>query len=156
MATSKTLHVEVVTAEQEMYSGEADMVSAPGLVGRLGILPEHAPLITVLSPGALRIVLGGAEETLFVSGGFLEVSNDNVAVLADAAEHADDIDEARAEEARRRAEDRLQQAESDSDRAEIQAQLQRELSRLHVAEMARQSGNRRRINRSPRETEQQQ
>jgi F-type H+-transporting ATPase subunit epsilon len=155
MATSKTLHVEVVTAEQEMYSGEADMVSAPGVAGRLGILPEHAPLITVLSPGALRITLGGAEETLFVSGGFLEVSSDNVTVLADAAEHADDIDEARAEEARRRAEERLQQATSDSDRAEIQARLQRELIRLRVAEMARQSGNRRRINRPTRESEQQ-
>ncbi len=153
MATSKTLHVEVVTAEQELYSGEADMVSAPGVVGRLGVLPEHAPLITVLSPGALRITLGGAEETLFVSGGFLEVSGDTVTVLADAAEHAEDIDEARAQEARHRAEERLQQAASDADRAEIQAQLQRELIRLRVAEMARQSSNRRRINRPPRENE---
>jgi F-type H+-transporting ATPase subunit epsilon len=153
MATSKALHVEVVTAEQEMYSGEADMVSAPGQLGRLGILPQHAPLITVLSPGALRITLGGAEETLFVSGGFLEVFNNNVTVLADAAEHAEDIDEARAEEARRRAEERLQQTESDTDRAEIQAQLQRELIRLRVAEMARQNVSRRRINRPPRETE---
>jgi F-type H+-transporting ATPase subunit epsilon len=153
MATSKTLHVEVVTAEQELYSGEADMVSAPGVVGRLGILPEHAPLITVLSLGALRITLGGAEETLFVSGGFLEVSSDTVTVLADAAEHAEDIDEARAQEARRRAEEHLQQAASDADRAEIQAQLQRELIRLRVAEMARQSSNRRRINRPPRENE---
>ena len=72
MASRNTLHVEVVTAERELYSGEADLVSAPGSEGRLGILPRHAALLTTLAPGELRIRLGGTEEPLFVSGGFVE------------------------------------------------------------------------------------
>ncbi len=143
MATRNTLHVEVVTAERELYSGEADLVSAPGSEGRLGILPEHAPLLTLLAPGALRIKLQGAEEAIFVSGGFLEVSNNGVAVLADTAEHADEIDTARAEEARRRAEESLRDAQSNVDRAELQGQLERAITRLKVAELARHAGRRR-------------
>src|SRR5438445_2611948 len=105
MATQarNTLHVEVVTAERELYNGEADMVIAPGSEGQLGILPRHAALLTTLAPGAMRIKLGDAEEPLFVSGGFLEVKDNVVTVLADTAEHAEEIDQARAEEARRRA-----------------------------------------------------
>src|SRR5438045_7051606 len=98
MATSDTLHVEVVTAERSLYSGEADMIVAPGGLGQLGILPHHAALLTTLKPGTLEIRKNGAEETLFVSGGFLEVSNNKVTVLADTAEHAENIDEARAQE----------------------------------------------------------
>jgi F-type H+-transporting ATPase subunit epsilon len=143
MATRNTLHVEVVTAERELYNGEADMVSAPGSEGRLGILPRHAPLLTTLAPGALRITLQGAEEDIFVSGGFLEVSNNGVAVLADAAEHADEIDEARAEEARRRAQERLAEIRSNTERVDMEAQLQRAINRLRVAELARRSGRRR-------------
>ena len=143
MATRNTLHVEVVTAERELYNGEADMVSAPGSEGRLGILPRHAPLLTTLAPGALRITLQGAEEDIFVSGGFLEVSNNGIAVLADAAEHADEIDEARAEEARRRAQERLAEVRSNTERADMEAQLQRALNRLRVVELARRSGRRR-------------
>jgi F-type H+-transporting ATPase subunit epsilon len=143
MATRNTLHVEVVTAERELYNGEADMVSAPGTEGRLGILPRHAPLLTTLAPGALRITLQGAEEDIFVSGGFLEVSNNSVAVLADAAEHADEIDEARAEAARRRAQERLAEIESNTERADMEAQLQRAINRLKVAELARRGGRRR-------------
>ncbi len=137
------MHVEVVTAEGELYSGEADLVEAPGAEGQLGILPRHAPLLTTLTEGPLQIRLGDAEETLWVSGGFLEVSKNRVTVLADAAEHAENIDQARAEEARRRAQDRLAQAQSNVERAELQAQLQRELSRLRVVEIARRSGRRR-------------
>jgi F-type H+-transporting ATPase subunit epsilon len=144
MATRNTLHVEVVTAEQELYNGEADMVSAPGTEGRMGILPQHAALLTFLAPGALNIKLRGEEETLFVSGGFLEVSNNSVTVLADTAEHADDIDEARAEQARRRAQERLAQAATDVERADLQAQLQRAINRLKVVETARRSGRPRR------------
>lgn len=143
MATRNTLHVEVVTAERELYNGEADMVSAPGSEGRLGILPRHAPLLTTLAPGALRITLQGAEEDIFVSGGFLEVSSNSVAVLADAAEHADEIDEARAEEARRRAQERLAEIQSNTERVDMEAQLQRAISRLKVAELAHRSGHRR-------------
>ncbi len=144
MATRNTLHVEVVTAERELYNGEADMVSVPGVEGRMGILPQHAPLLTFLVPGALRITLRGDEETLFVSGGFLEVSSNGVTVLADTAEHAEDIDQARAEEARRRAQERLAQSASNVERAEIQAQLQRAINRLKIAELVRRSGRTRR------------
>jgi F-type H+-transporting ATPase subunit epsilon len=131
------MHVEVVTAERELYNGEADLVTAPGTEGEMGILPRHAALLSALKPGMLRIRLGGQEESLFVSGGFLEVSNNQVTVLADAAEHAEEIDQARAEEARRRAQERLAQAGSDVERAELQAALQRAISRLRVAETAR-------------------
>jgi F-type H+-transporting ATPase subunit epsilon len=142
MATRNTLHVEVVTADRELYNGEANLVSAPGTEGRLGILPRHAALLTTLAPGELRIELNGAEEPLFVSGGFLEVSNDSVTVLADTAEHAEEIDEARAEEARRRAEERLQNVESETERVELQAALERAISRIRVAELSRRGRRR--------------
>jgi F-type H+-transporting ATPase subunit epsilon len=143
MASRNTLHVEVVTAERELYNGEADMVSAPGAEGRLGILPRHAALLTFLTPGELRITLHDAEEPLFVSGGFLEVLNNNVTVLADTAEHAEEIDQARAEEARRRAQERLAQAQSDVERAELLGALERAATRLRVAELARRRSRRR-------------
>jgi F-type H+-transporting ATPase subunit epsilon len=143
MATRNTLHVEVVTAERELYRGEADLVSAPGAEGRLGILPRHAALLTTLAPGELTIELAGAEEPLFVSGGFLEVSNNSVTVLADTAEHAEEIDQARAEEARRRVQERLEQAQSDTERAELLGALERAMARLRVAEIARRRGRRR-------------
>ncbi len=143
MATHDTLHVEVVTAERELYSGEADLVSAPGSEGRLGILPKHAPLLTTLAPGVLNIKLAGAEEPIFVSGGFLEVFENVVTVLADAAEHAEEIDEARAEEARRRARERLEESDSDVNRAEQQAALERAVMRIRVAELSRRHRGRR-------------
>jgi F-type H+-transporting ATPase subunit epsilon len=143
MATRNTLHVEVVTAERELYNGEANMVNAPGAEGQLGILPRHAALLTFLKPGVLRIELNDGEETLFVSGGFLEVSDNNVTVLADTAEHAEEIDQARAEEARRRAEERLTQARSAGERAELEGALERALNRLKVADLARRRGRRR-------------
>jgi F-type H+-transporting ATPase subunit epsilon len=143
MATRNTLHVEVVTAERELYNGEADMVSAPGAEGRLGILPRHAALLTTLVAGELKIKLGGAEEPLFVSGGFLEVSENAVTILADTAEHAEEIDQARAEEARRRAQERLEQSQSDAERAELLGALERAMTRLRVAELSRRRGGRR-------------
>ena len=143
MATRNTLHVEVVTAERELYNGEADMVSAPGSEGRLGILPRHAALLTTLIPGELSIKLGSAEEPLFVSGGFLEVSDNSVTVLADTAEHAEEIDQARAEAARRRAQESLEQAQSNVERAELIGSLERAMSRIRVAELARRHGRRR-------------
>ncbi len=150
MATRNTLHVEVVTAERELYNGEADSVNVPGTEGRLGILPRHAALLTTLAPGELTIKLGGAEEPLFVSGGFLEVSNNVVSVLADTAEHAEEIDQARAEEARRRAQERLEQSESDADRAALNAALERAMARLRVSESVRRRGGRR-LDRPPSE-----
>ncbi len=144
MATRDTLHVEVVTAERELYSGEATLVSAPGSEGRLGILPRHAAMLALLKEGELRIELNDAEEPIFVSGGFLEVSDNRVIVLADTAEHAEEIDEASAQEARRRAEESLANAESNEDRAALQGALSRAIARLRVADIARRS-NRRRI-----------
>jgi F-type H+-transporting ATPase subunit epsilon len=143
MATRDTLHVEVVTAERELYNGEANLVSAPGTEGRMGILPHHAALLTTLGPGELRIELNGADEPLFVSGGFLEVSNNSVIVLADTAEHAEEIDQARAEEARRRAQTSLENVQSETERVQLQAALERALMRLQVAELARRRGGHR-------------
>lgn len=143
MATRATMHVEVVTAERELYNGEANELVAPGVEGELGILPRHAALLTTLKPGALRIKLNDAEEPLFVSGGFLEVSNNQATVLADTAEHAEEIDQARAEEARRRAQERLAQATSDSERAELQGALERAMERLRVSDLVRRRRARR-------------
>src|SRR6266480_2908162 len=103
------LHVELVTAEDRVVSGEADFVRARGVDGELGILPRHIPLMTPLRAGEVMIRNDGHEEYLFVAGGFLQVLPDKVVILADAAERADDIDEQRAEEARRRAQEAMQQ-----------------------------------------------
>ncbi len=143
MAAHTTMHVEVVTAERELYSGEADIVIAPGTEGELGILPRHAALLTTLKVGEMVIRLGGAEEPLFVSGGFLEVSNNTVTVLAETAERAEEIDQARAEAARRRAQERLAQAQSDIERADLEGALERAVARLRIAELARRRGGRR-------------
>ncbi len=143
MAAHTTMHVEVVTAERELYDGEADIVIAPGTEGELGILPRHAALLTTLKVGEMLIRLGGAEEPLFVSGGFLEVSNNTVTVLAETAERAEEIDQARAEAARRRAQEHLAQARSDIERAELEGALERAVARLRIAELARRRGGRR-------------
>lgn len=137
------MHVEVVTAERALYSGEADELIAPGSEGVLGILPHHASLLATLKAGEMRIKLGGAEESLFVSGGFIEVSDNQATVLADAAEHAEEIDQARAEAARRRAQEMLEQITSNTERAEMTAALERAVNRLHIAELTRRRGGRR-------------
>jgi F-type H+-transporting ATPase subunit epsilon len=149
MATRLTLHVEVVTQDRNVYSGEADMVVAPGSEGVLGILPRHAPLLTLLKIGELRIKHDNDEEAIFVAGGFMEVYHNVVTVLADAAERAEDIDEARAEEARRRAEATLAQHTSDMDRTTVEASLARALTRLKVAETVRRRPGSRRSQRQP-------
>src|SRR5215211_8600028 len=107
-AKQMPLQVQIVTAEREVFSDEnVDMVVAPGAEGVVGILPRHAPLLTTLKPGVIRIKKGGSEEAMAVGGGFLQVARDQVLILADSAERSDDIDEARAEEARRRARENL-------------------------------------------------
>ena len=150
MSARTTMHVEVVTAERELYNGEANLVSAPGSEGRLGILPRHAAILALLAPGELRVELNGEEEPIFVSGGFIEVFENHVTVLADTAEHAEEIDQARAEAARRRAQERLADAQTNQERAELQSALERAISRLHIAELATRRG-RRRINMPSRE-----
>ena len=128
------LRLDIVTVERLIYSGEVDMVIAPGIEGEMGILPHHAPLMTVLQPGELRARKGGEEYSLVVSGGFLEVRPDRVIVLADAAERAEEIDIARAEEAKRRAEQQLAERYTpEVDAARAEASLRRALIRLKVA-----------------------
>jgi F-type H+-transporting ATPase subunit epsilon len=128
---------EIVTAERVVYSEDVDVVVAPGIQGQLGILPHHAPLMTILLPGELMVRKGTEEQSMFVSGGFLEVRGDRVVVLADAAERADEIDTARAEAAKRRAEERIAQYPAPIDHARAQAALLRSLMRLKVAEKGR-------------------
>src|SRR5260370_8974015 len=98
MGEGEKMRSEVGSAERELYNGEADELIAPGTEGMLGILPRHAALLTTLKAGELRIKLGGAEEPLFVSGGFLEVSNNQATVLADTAQHPEELDHAPAEQ----------------------------------------------------------
>ena len=102
-----TIKLDIVTVERMVYSEDVDMVIAPGVQGQLGILPHHTPLMTTLQAGELRVKKGGEEFSMAVTGGFLEVRPDKVVVLADAAERAEEIDIARAEEAKQRAEQRL-------------------------------------------------
>jgi len=131
------IKLDIVTAEKEVYSEEVDMVIAPGVEGQLGILPHHTPLMTILRPGELRIKKGEEEVSLVISGGFLEVRPDRVIVLADAAEKVEEIDVARAEEARRRARERLAEKPEGFDAARTDAALRRSLARLKVAETVR-------------------
>jgi F-type H+-transporting ATPase subunit epsilon len=132
-----SLKLDIVTAERIVYSDEADVVIAPGIDGQLGILPHHAPLMTTLQPGELRVRKGGEEFSLAISGGFLEVRPDRVIILADAAERAEEIDVSRAEEAKRRAEERLRQPTPEVDVAQVDAAMRRALARLQVGEQRR-------------------
>ena len=120
-----TLHVNVVCAEGSIFSGDAKFVALPGESGELGILPRHTPLITRIKPGAVRIERAdnGEEEFVFVAGGILEVQPDAVTVLADTAIRGRDLDEAKAQEARRLAQDALKNAKSDLDLAKAQGEL---------------------------------
>ncbi len=131
------IRLEVVTAERLTYSDDVDVVVAPGVEGELGILPHHAPLMTMLRPGELRIKKAGEEVSLAISGGFLEVRPDKVVVLADAAERADEIDLERAQDARRRAEELLKGGAPGADLALAQVSLARALTRLKVAQKKR-------------------
>ena len=131
------LTLEIITGERLLFrEEEIDEVIAPGSVGELGVLPNHAPLVTSLQPGELRVKKGDREVPFFVSGGFLEVHRDVVTVLADAAEAGEQIDLERADAARRRAEERLK-GESAVDRARAEAALRRSMMRLKVARRRR-------------------
>jgi F-type H+-transporting ATPase subunit epsilon len=131
------LRVDIVTVEGRRFEGPADFVVAPGAFGELGILPHHIPLLTPLKAGAVKVQNDNDEQFFFVAGGFLEVRPDQVTVLADAAERAEDIDEARAEEARRRAAQLLEQKVSALDAAAAAAALARAEARLRLAELRR-------------------
>ncbi len=131
------IKLEIVTVERQVYAGDVDFVSAPGLVSRLGILPKHAPLLTALVPGELRFKRGDEEEIFAVGGGFMEVLPDRVIVLADTAERAEEIDLERAEAARQRAERLLQERPPGVDMAAIEGALRRSRVRLKVGRRRR-------------------
>ena len=131
------LRLEIVTAERVVYSDDVDIVIAPGTMGKLGILPRHTPLLTTLQPGELRVRKGGEEVAMAVSGGFLEVFQNTVTILADAAERADEIDIERAQQAMKRAEEQLKTSASDADLVVALAAIRRSGLRLKVAERRR-------------------
>ena len=132
------LKVDIVTAERLVYSEEGvERLIVPGVEGELGVLTLHAPLLTMIQPGVLRIVKGGDEVEMAITGGFIEVRQNRVTILADAAERAEEIDTVRAEEARRRAQRQLEERASEEDLARAEASLARALARLKVAERRR-------------------
>ena len=135
-----TIDVQVVSAEGSIYAGVADMVVSPGEMGELGILPRHAPLLTGLRPGELRIIHGAATEYLFVNGGVLEIQPHLVTVLADSAERATDIDEAKAMAAKQAAEARMAGQTDQMEYAAAQAELLEQIARLKTVRRLRDQG----------------
>jgi F-type H+-transporting ATPase subunit epsilon len=131
--------LRVVSVERSLYEGEVEFIIARGADGELGVLARHAPLMTILEPGPLRIqeTFGGEEQVLFVGGGFLEVLPDRVTVLADIAEHAEEISVERAEEARRRAQERLAGTLTTAEETEFQQALAMAEARLRLARARR-------------------
>jgi F-type H+-transporting ATPase subunit epsilon len=134
------IQLEIVSPERRAYEDEVDMVIVPGIDGELGILPHHTRLLTALGTGELRIKKAGTEQLMFISGGFVEVRPDRVVVMADLAEHSEEIDEARAVEARKRAEAELEATKDPVDIARVRAALQTALMRERIATRRRSRG----------------
>ena len=134
-----TIHVDVVSAEKSMFSGPAEVVIAPGEMGELGIYPRHAPLLTRIKPGSVRLKLPNQveEELIYVSGGMLEVQPNVVTILADTAIRGVDLDEGRAIEAKRAAEEAMRDRASDVDYAQAQAELIEAVAQLHAIQKLR-------------------
>ena len=136
-----TLHVDIVSAEKSIFSGTAEMVFAPAVMGEIGIMPRHAPLITRLRPGEVRVKLpGGEEEFFYVSGGILEIQPQVVTVLADTAARAHDIDEAAAQEAKQRAEEALKDQKSEINYARAQMELAEAMAQLNALKRLKKKG----------------
>ncbi len=133
------LRVEIITQERKVYDEEVDIVIARGVEGEMGILPRHAPLVTALDYGEVRVRRGGLEETFAVGGGVLRVAHDHVIILADSAEYAEEIDVARAEEARRRAQAMMAEggAPDPAQQAALEAAIRRANLRVKVASRRR-------------------
>lgn len=129
--------LEIITAERQVYSDEVDLVIAPGIDGELGILPKHAPLMTMLKPGELTVRKDGEDIYIAVSGGFMEVLGNRVSVLADACERSDEIDEERAQQAMDRAQESLANQESDMELKSALAAFQRAQVRLDLVRRRR-------------------
>ncbi|HVT62535.1 MAG TPA: F0F1 ATP synthase subunit epsilon [Legionellaceae bacterium] len=135
-----TTHLDIVSAEKEIFSGLVEMVVATGELGEIGIIPGHAPLLTLLKPGEVRFTLpGGTEEMFYVSGGMLEVQPHRVTVLADAVERADHIDEAAALAAKARAEQAIANKNADIDYSAATAELARALAQIRVLQKMRKA-----------------
>ncbi len=135
--------LEIVTPERQVFSAEVDSVVCPGIEGELGVLPHHAPLLTTLGVGELRIMRAGQEEFFAIAGGFLQVRPDKVVVMAETADLASEIDVEKAQEARREAENALAEGfEEPADLARARASLQRALLRIRVAERRHREGPR--------------
>ena len=134
-----TIQVDVVSAEESIFEGQAEFVALPGEVGELGIYPKHTPLITRIKPGSVRVKIPGQaeEELIFVNGGVLEVQPDRVTVLADTAIRGKDLDEAKASEAKRLAEEALVNRASDIDYAKAQAELASAIAQLAAIQKLR-------------------
>jgi F-type H+-transporting ATPase subunit epsilon len=128
------IHVDIVSAEGEIFSGEADMVYAPALMGEIGIAPRHAPLLTALKPGSVRVQTGDGEKLFYVTGGVLEVQPHLVTVLADSALHAGQLDESEALAARERAREALEGKHGAIDLARAQAELVEAEARYRAAQ----------------------
>lgn len=136
MAT--TIHVDIVSAEAEIYSGAATMIFAPGAMGELGILPRHTPLLTTLQPGEVRVQTPeGGEESFYVSGGILEIQPHVVTILSDTALRAKDVDEAAALEAKQRAEHAMQDKSSEFDYAKAAGELAAAVAQLQAIQRLR-------------------
>jgi F-type H+-transporting ATPase subunit epsilon len=137
---ANTIHVDVVSAEEQIFSGEAEFVALPGEAGELGIYPMHTPLITRIRPGAVRVKLPGQteDEFVFVAGGILEVQPYGVTVLADTAIRGHDLDEAKATEAKKLAEEALANKDSKIDYAKAQAELAAAIAQLQAIHKLRQ------------------
>jgi F-type H+-transporting ATPase subunit epsilon len=129
------IHLEIVTAERMVMSDDVDQLNVPTKDGRIGILPRHAPLLTVLDVGQLDIIKKGESTPFALAGGFMEVLPNRVTILADTVERAEEIDEARAEQARQQAEERLRQRQNDQDTSLAEAELRRAMVRLKVAQL---------------------
>jgi F-type H+-transporting ATPase subunit epsilon len=129
---SAMLKLEIVTPEAVAYSERVDMVVLPGAAGELGVLAGHEPLMTTIIPGELRVIRGSEETTMAVGSGFAEITGESVRILADMAVRADDIDEAAAIEARKRAEQRLAQKLSDEEVVTVEASLQKAVTQIEV------------------------
>ncbi len=133
--------LEIITAERQVFSDEVDMVVAPGIDGQLGILPRHAPLMTMLKPGALTVRKAGEEDMyVAVSGGFMEVLGNRVSILADACERSDEIDEERAQQAIQRAQERLANRSEDMELERAMASLKRAQVRVDLVRRRRPRG----------------
>ena len=136
-----TIHVDIVSAEGHMFSGQGEMVYAPAIMGEIGIAPRHAPLVTQLKPGEVRVDPGDGkpQEHFYVSGGMIEVQPFKVTVLADTGVRAGDLDEAAAQEAKRRAEDALANQKADIDLARAQVELAEAVAQLRAIERVRKT-----------------